>query len=381
MANADDAVSARTRIALIGSGIFARNTYAPILSEPSFAGKVELAFVWSRGEESASAIHDLVAPWAPQCEKKFGEEGLQAILESNECDAVVVILPPKIGLEVTLRALRAGKHVLQEKPVGTSREAIEGAIRAYDDLGQWRPVWGVAENYRFEDVYRFARTRIAEDLGDVISISLNASLKLDESSPYYHTSWRHSASELPTVGGKSAGYLFEGPVHFMAAIRMLAGEVGSAGAGHRVSGSGTVHSAHKKLKQVDTLSGWLRFDDGNDRCCTASVTICYASAAPCVRFVVTCEKGFFEIERVAGKYVFTEGGSKERREFPFSGVKNEIEYWLEAVARQRGFASASGADGGSRLGRKVGFVDQQFPEISSAEALGDVDALLTLLGQ
>ena len=56
-------------------------------------------------------------------------------------------------------------------------------------------------------------------------------------------------------------------------------------------------------------------------------------------------------------------------------------YWLEAVARQRGFASASGADGGSRLGRKVGFVDQQFPEISSAEALGDVDALLTLLGQ
>ncbi len=179
---------------------------------------------------------------------------------------------------------------------------------------------------------------------------------------YYHTPWRHSADELPSVGGKCAGYLFEGPVHFMAALRMLAGDVGSFG---RVSGSGTTHSHSKKLDQVDTLSGWLRFDDGKDRCCTASVTICYASAgmsspsislspslslsfslslslplslslslslslphlfqtdqkvlasmqeltliwrcpanaAPCVRFVVTCAKGFFEIERVAGKYV------------------------------------------------------------------------------
>lgn len=55
--------------------------------------------------------------------------------------------------QVALQALRAGKHVLQEKPAANSVDAVNLAIKEYHTLdkqfdnGQ-RPVWALAENYR-----------------------------------------------------------------------------------------------------------------------------------------------------------------------------------------------------------------------------------------
>ena len=63
---------------------------------------------------------------------------------------------------------------------------------------------------------RYSRQLIEQSLGSVISINLNAASALNDSSVYWHTPWRHSTDELPAVGGAGVGYLFEGPVHFMA---------------------------------------------------------------------------------------------------------------------------------------------------------------------
>ena len=46
------------------------------------------------------------------------------------------------------KCLKAGKHVLQEKPVAQSVEVVNLAIKEFHQLSQ-QPVWALAENYRY----------------------------------------------------------------------------------------------------------------------------------------------------------------------------------------------------------------------------------------
>lgn len=46
------------------------------------------------------------------------------------------------------KCLKAGKHVLQEKPVAQSVEVVNRAIKDFHQLSQ-QPVWALAENYRY----------------------------------------------------------------------------------------------------------------------------------------------------------------------------------------------------------------------------------------
>jgi UDP-N-acetylglucosamine 3-dehydrogenase len=62
-------------------------------------------------------------------------EGYAAALADPAIDAVVVAVPPKWHLDLTLAALRAGKHVLVEKPAFLDEAAYEQARSARDAAG------------------------------------------------------------------------------------------------------------------------------------------------------------------------------------------------------------------------------------------------------
>jgi predicted dehydrogenase len=51
--------------------------------------------------------------------------------------------------QVVRRALAAGKHVMQEKPVADSLENALHALQHYRQLRSVKPVWMIAENYRY----------------------------------------------------------------------------------------------------------------------------------------------------------------------------------------------------------------------------------------
>ena len=360
------------KLALLGAGNFANNTYGPILKD---IPGVEVRAVWSRSDESVRSVFELVSTYSPKVERFSGEDGLAKVLDMAEVDAVVVILPPKPALEISLRALRKGKHVLQEKPIGTSEKDIASGLAEYSAMGEWRPIWGVAENYRFEDVYLNAKKLISDKLGgEVIHINLSASLALNEGSCYWHTPWRHSAEDCP------GGYLFEGPVHFMAALRMLSGQTTGG-----MSCSAVAESRHPDLNQLDTLAGWMKLET-KPKTTTCSISITYAAVVPRVIFNVTCSNGNLEIERVPGKYLLrlrpkgkgaqnkppaAAEDEEERMEFAFSGIKNEIDYFAAAVQKHKQIAE-------SGFQRKVGFTDQHFPDISAMEGFKDVQYLLAL---
>ena len=55
--------------------------------------------------------------------------------------------PILLLFRVAAKALKAGKHVFQEKPVGPTLSEVSTALNTYRNAGEM-PLWAVAENYR-----------------------------------------------------------------------------------------------------------------------------------------------------------------------------------------------------------------------------------------
>jgi predicted dehydrogenase len=66
--------------------------------------------------------------------KSYGN--YDAALADPDVDAVVIAVPPKFHLALTLRALEAGKHVLVEKPAFFSMADYEAAVEARNKAGR-----------------------------------------------------------------------------------------------------------------------------------------------------------------------------------------------------------------------------------------------------
>lgn len=82
----------------------------------------------------------------------------QGVIEDDEVDAVYIPLPNSQHLEWTLRALRAGKHVLCEKPLGLTADEVRQMFDASEQSGT---VLMEAFMYRFHPQIAWAREQIA----------------------------------------------------------------------------------------------------------------------------------------------------------------------------------------------------------------------------
>jgi predicted dehydrogenase len=90
----------------------------------------------------------------------------EAALDDPQVDAVVVAVPPKFHLELTRRALAAGKHVLVEKPAFTSLDDYDAVQAERDRAG--RTIL-VGENDHYKPLAVVLRRLVAEGvLGDMV---------------------------------------------------------------------------------------------------------------------------------------------------------------------------------------------------------------------
>lgn len=106
-------------VGLAGAGPWARNVHAPTLA----AGpETRLTGVWSRTETSAAAV--AAAHGVPTF------PSFDALLDS--CEAVAISVPPAAQPDLAVRAARAGKALLLEKPLGLDDAA---AARIADAVG------------------------------------------------------------------------------------------------------------------------------------------------------------------------------------------------------------------------------------------------------
>lgn len=90
----------------------------------------------------------------------------EAAINDPAVDAVVVAVPPRFHLDLTLQALAAGKHVLVEKPAFLTMADYEQVVAARDRAGR---VVLVGENDHYKPLAKTLRRLVADGvIGDMV---------------------------------------------------------------------------------------------------------------------------------------------------------------------------------------------------------------------
>lgn len=227
-------MSTPLRLAIVGSGGIAQTHVEAIRLLPD----ARLAAVHSRNPEKARELA------APSGAKVFAT--LDALLTSGEVDAILVATPSGAHAEAVIPALRAGKHVLCEKPLEISTERVASMIAAAKEakliLGGFFPLRngaGARTIREAVDQNRFGRLTF-----------LSARVKWWRNQEYYSASSWRGTWELD--GG---GALMNQGIHAVDLLQWLGGKVKEASAFSDAL-------AHPGLKVEDTLAACLRFENG-----------------------------------------------------------------------------------------------------------------------
>jgi len=160
-------------LALVGLGHYASDRLAPALEQSECWRLTAIV------TGSPSKIPAWQTSWAIQDDHVFHYDNFDRIAECEDVDAVYICLPNSLHLEFTLRAARAGKHVIVEKPIATSVEDAEQMIAACKAAGV-----KLAVGYRL----RFNRLHQYISKGEAVTKSehihfINAIFSIDVGAP------------------------------------------------------------------------------------------------------------------------------------------------------------------------------------------------------
>lgn len=125
-------------VGVLGAGPWASLVHAPVLAA---SPHTRLAGIWAR---RPSAAAELAA--------KHGTAAFDSIDALFEvCDAVACCVPPDVQADLAVRAARAGKHLLLEKPIAGD---VEGAARLADAVGESGVGSMIVLSWRYADSVR-----------------------------------------------------------------------------------------------------------------------------------------------------------------------------------------------------------------------------------
>ncbi|MEO8190794.1 MAG: Gfo/Idh/MocA family oxidoreductase [Acidobacteriota bacterium] len=117
--------SKKVRYGMVGLGWFAQVAILPAFAHAS--RNSELVALFSDDPEK---LRTLGRKYRIDPANQFGYDGYDAALRSGAIDAVYIALPNHLHREYTVRAARAGVHVLTEKPMAVTEKDCEAMIRA-----------------------------------------------------------------------------------------------------------------------------------------------------------------------------------------------------------------------------------------------------------
>ncbi|MFT4415053.1 Gfo/Idh/MocA family protein [Fredinandcohnia humi] len=168
----------KLKIGVIGCGSIAKHRHLP---EYAMNKSVEIVAVCDVVEERATMLAEL---YGAQPYRSYEE-----LLKNSSVDAVSVCTPNYLHAPISIAALEAGKHVLCEKPMATSREEALGMIEAAKKNNKKLMI---AHNQRFVASHQKAKQLIQDgSLGKIYS---------------FRTAFGHGGPEGWSVDGKDSWF-------------------------------------------------------------------------------------------------------------------------------------------------------------------------------
>jgi predicted dehydrogenase len=195
------------RFGLVGTGHWAQITHARALASTD---GIEFAAVWGR---NAGAAADLAARYHVTAHRDL-PEFLAGV------DAVAFAVPPDVQAPIAIRAARAGKHLLLEKPIAVT--AAEADALA-DAVEQARVASVVFFTARFQDNVRAWEAEVTSSGGWAGGCAVWLGSALQPGSPF-NTPWRREKGALWDLAPHMVSLLWAslGPVRSVTAQAGLA---------------------------------------------------------------------------------------------------------------------------------------------------------------
>lgn len=222
------------KIAIIGAGMIADFHAKAIRDIPN----AKLAAVYGRTLTKAEVIAERY-----QCQPY---DDIDELLALEELDVVTIATPSGAHLEPVLKAAKAGKHILCEKPLEVSIPRIQEMIDVCQASGI---VLGGIFNRRYNPAVRLLKEAIEKDRFGKIAIA-DAQIKWYRTQEYYDSGkWRGT---WKLDGG---GALMNQAIHTIDLLQYLMGDIESL--------SGVVSTiAHEGIEVEDTAVAILKFKNG-----------------------------------------------------------------------------------------------------------------------
>ena len=176
----------RVPIALVGTGGMARRHLKGLVElRRSDRCNVDLAAIVGRTTAKAESLADEAASLLGRRPRVFADVASLA-RECPEARGVSVVTDTGSHHAVALECLRAGRHVLVEKPLALTIRGCDSLIAAAAERGL---VLSVAENYRRDPMNRLARALIAD--GAIGEPRQMVESRIGGGNELFITPWRH----------------------------------------------------------------------------------------------------------------------------------------------------------------------------------------------
>ena len=252
-------------VALVGLGNYATNQLAPALEHTQ---RCRLAGIVTGTPSKAAA-------WTqrhPHLEGHvYDYETFDRIVDDEAIDIVYVVLPNSMHAEYTIRAARAGKHVICEKPMAISVAECQAMIDACEAAGR---KLSIGYRCQFEphnlEAMRLGREQV---FGPVVLMETEFGFRIGDP-----TQWRLKKA---LAGG---GALMDVGIYAIQAARYVTGEEPI-----RVWAQEFKTDPVKFAEVDETITWQLTFPGG----CVASSTTSYAAGTH--RLYASAPRGWFEL--------------------------------------------------------------------------------------
>jgi predicted dehydrogenase len=254
--------------AIVGLGRLSINQILPAFAKCEKSKVV--AFVTGSREKGEK----LAARYGVNPKNIYNYQNYEALRENPEVDIVYIVLPNGMHAEYTIRAAKAGKHILTEKPMANTPKDCEDMIKACREASRKLMV---AYRVRYEP-YNQALIKIAREgeLGPIKVVISDHGFNIGDP-----TQWR---LKRDLAGG---GSLMDIGIYALQAARYTTGEEPT-----EINAMEFTNRSDPRFKEVeDTINFQLRFPSGALAQCTSSYG--YAGQN---RIRVVGTKGWAELE-------------------------------------------------------------------------------------
>ncbi len=149
--------------------------------------------------------------------KKFGIEtvsDMDILINNKKIDAIYLAVPPKYHCNIAVKVMKAGKHILCEKPLAAS---IDEATKMYEVAKETKVIHAM----NFPLYYGFAYSRIRE----LLSTNTLGAIKRIELSALYPV-WPRPWQQTPWIDSREdGGFVREVFTHFIQLINASFGKI------------------------------------------------------------------------------------------------------------------------------------------------------------